>query len=162
MFTWTNSEQLYSYQSFISRPNLLSKINLITLMAYDLNYGNDYVSTNPTAMYREILSVAKQQFRTQYQNKVIIGLNTYGTCKNMITGEVQPLQGIDLKLKTGWGNWITDPAYLDGSDLTWRSGDQICAYPDKTTHQTRMNIAREYGFNQFVFWSIGAGNNWLI
>lgn len=154
-----NTAQLYSYESILAKKGLIDRMNSITMMTYDLNYGNDYISTAPTEMLKGILEVAKTKLGA-YQNKFAFGLNAYGTCKNQSTKEVVQLQKKDMKIRNGWNNLTQDPKLVDGWDDTFLSDGSVCAFPNSQTMRNRIKLAKSYGFNNFVVWSI-SGNNWI-
>lgn len=157
---YDNPKQLFNYTSLVDRPNLIKNLDKITIMAYDFNYGNSYFSSMPHILLDELLKRAQKDLG-QYPQKVAIGFNSYGTCKNPETKKVTPLRGEEIKQLPGWGQFIwNNPNIMDGRDLTFWSNGSVCSYPSSYTQQLRIDKIHQYGFWQFAIWSLN-GNDWV-
>ena len=72
IMTYDNPEQLFDYKSLLNRPTLMNYLDKITIMGYDLNYGNNYFSSIPNLLLDELLIRAQKDFG-KYPEKIAIG-----------------------------------------------------------------------------------------
>jgi spore germination protein YaaH len=160
--TAIDTNNLYNHKDFFKDTQMTKYLKGVTIMTYDLNYGNEFNSVTPIKQYKAALERIKESFTDEIKNKIYIGLNSYGSCKIIGTANPRPLNLDKMKLETNYGNWQNNDGRNDGKDdLFIKDNQEICTMPNQTTMKYKIAVAQQSGFNQFAVWSLNGNNNWV-
>lgn len=129
-------------------------VDQIRIMAYDFHHANSKPgAVTPPEKLKEVLEFALKELP---EEKIILGLPTYGYDWASQEGEPLQYEEIIARLEKYQGKWKKDKKLLALKGEYQLNGvKHELWFENSQTMADKINLARSFGINRFCFWSLG-------
>lgn len=142
---------VWRYADFVSLP-----VDRLVIMAYD--YQFDQGVGQPVSPISWIESTIKWTLsRYPYNNKISIGIPSYGYKGINGTQKLSLLTFDQIKREPGFATVTRDPASFE---MTWQNGNDIYFYQDSQSMSKKLQTIVNSGVTSVSVWHLG-GNQWF-